>query len=57
MVDLENGTWRGIAERASTEMDSGKLSGLVDDLNKEMDREDAANRRLPEAEPADPAAL
>jgi hypothetical protein len=56
MVDLEKGTWRGIAERATNEMDSAKLSGLVDDLNKEMDREDESNRRLPESEPADPAA-
>jgi hypothetical protein len=44
MVDLEKGAWRAIAEKASTEMDPDKLSGLVEDLNNEMDREDEEKR-------------
>jgi hypothetical protein len=56
MVDLEKGAWRNIAERASTEMDPGKLNGLVDDLNKEFEREDEKRSPSPTREPADPAA-
>jgi hypothetical protein len=46
MVDLEKGAWRAIAEKASTEMDPDKLSGLVEELNAEMDREDDAKNAL-----------
>jgi hypothetical protein len=44
MVDLEKGAWREIAEKATTELDGEKLSGLVNDLNDEMDREEAAKK-------------
>jgi hypothetical protein len=37
-------------------MDPGRLSGLVDDLNKEFEREDEARKPSPTGEPADPEA-
>jgi hypothetical protein len=46
MVDLENGKWRTIAEKASTEMDGEKLTGLIEELNEQMDREEAANKPI-----------
>jgi hypothetical protein len=39
MINLETGAWRGIAAQASTEMDHAKLSSLVEQLCREMDRE------------------
>jgi hypothetical protein len=39
MLD-QNGKWRGIAERASTEMNSEKLMALVEELCREIDHEE-----------------
>jgi hypothetical protein len=35
-----NGKWRGIAERASIEMNSEKLMALAEELCREIDQED-----------------
>jgi|HubBroStandDraft_4_1064222.scaffolds.fasta_scaffold00040_19 hypothetical protein len=34
-----NGKWRGIAERVRTEMNSEKLTALVEELCRELDQE------------------
>jgi len=38
MMNLERGSWRDIAMRASTEMDPEKLAALVEELCLEMDQ-------------------
>jgi hypothetical protein len=40
MLDLENGKWRVLAERLAVEMNSEKLTALVDELCLAMDREE-----------------
>ena len=41
-----NGKWHGMAERASTEMNSEKLMALAEELCREMDEEDQASASL-----------
>jgi hypothetical protein len=41
MVDLDNGNWREIAERASAEENPTKMTLLVEQLCAELDREAA----------------
>jgi hypothetical protein len=41
-----NGKWRGIAEQVSTEMNSEKLTALVDELCRELDQENQAATSL-----------
>ena len=36
-----NSDWRHLAEQASVEMDSNKLSALVEELNRVLDEQDA----------------
>ena len=40
MINLETGKWRNTAEQLSTEMNSAKLTILVEQLFREMDTED-----------------
>ena len=44
MINLESGAWRKIAEQLVTEPDTAKLLALVEQLNKEMDREDSVRQ-------------
>jgi hypothetical protein len=46
MIDLENGSWRAIAEQLISEPDPTKLLALVVQLNKEMDRHDSDRRPI-----------
>jgi hypothetical protein len=40
-LHLETGAWRTIAEQLVTEPDTEKVLALVQQLNKELDREDS----------------
>ncbi len=41
MINLQTGAWRGIAEQVIAEPDPTKLMALVEQLCKEMNREDS----------------